>query len=41
MARIKTHPGEILREEFMAPLGLTEVCRTGIAAIGRGAGESG
>ena len=23
MARIKTHPGEILREEFMAPLGLT------------------
>ena len=26
---------------IMAPLGLTEVCRTGIAAIGRGAGESG
>ena len=21
--RIKTHPGEVLREEFMAPLGLT------------------
>jgi antitoxin HigA-1 len=23
MARIRTHPGEILREEFMKPLGLT------------------
>ena len=22
MARIRTHPGEVLREEFMAPLGL-------------------
>jgi len=23
MARIRTHPGEVLREEFMAPLGLS------------------
>ncbi len=23
MARIRTHPGEILKEEFMAPLGLS------------------
>jgi len=23
MARIRTHPGEILREEFMKPLGLS------------------
>jgi addiction module HigA family antidote len=23
MARIRTHPGEILREEFMVPLGLS------------------
>ena len=23
MARIRTHPGEVLREEFMRPLGLT------------------
>jgi len=23
MARIKTHPGEVLREEFMVPLGLS------------------
>jgi antitoxin HigA-1 len=23
MARIRTHPGEVLREEFMAPLGIS------------------
>lgn len=23
MARIRTHPGEILKEEYMAPLGLS------------------
>lgn len=23
MARVRTHPGEVLREEFMAPLGLS------------------
>jgi addiction module HigA family antidote len=23
MARIRTHPGEVLREEFMKPLGLS------------------
>jgi addiction module HigA family antidote len=23
MARVRTHPGEVLREEFMKPLGLT------------------
>lgn len=23
MARIKTHPGEVLKEEFMLPLGLS------------------
>jgi addiction module HigA family antidote len=32
MARIRTHPGEVLRDEFMAPLGLS--ARALGAAIG-------
>ncbi|MCA3564157.1 MAG: HigA family addiction module antidote protein [Methylocystis sp.] len=32
MARVRTHPGEVLREEFMAPLGLS--ARALGAAIG-------
>ena len=32
MARVRTHPGEVLREEFMEPLGLS--ARALAAAIG-------
>jgi addiction module HigA family antidote len=32
MTRIKTHPGEILREEFLAPLGMS--ARALAAALG-------
>lgn len=34
MARITTHPGEVLREEFMVPLGLSA---NALSRIGRAA----